>query len=67
MAAAACTLKQLQAALGKLAQLSPLLKRSVVEACADCVIRDGRVLPVEAELLQALAVTLDCPMPPLTA
>jgi Zn-dependent protease with chaperone function len=62
---AGCTLNALQSALGKLDQLSPLLKKSVVEACADCVIRDGKVTPSEAELLQALAVTLDCPLPPL--
>lgn len=60
-----CTLPALEAALKKLEQLTPMLKKSVVEACADCVIRDGKVLPAEAELLQAVAVALDCPMPPL--
>ncbi|MBI1732931.1 MAG: M48 family metallopeptidase [Gammaproteobacteria bacterium] len=64
---AACSLNDMEAALGKLEQLAPLLKRSVVEACADCVIRDKKVLPAEAEILQALAVTLDCPLPPLAA
>lgn len=63
--AAQCTLSALQGALGKLELLAPLLKRPLLEACADCVIRDGRVLPAEAELLQAVAVTLDCPVPPL--
>lgn len=62
---AQCTLAALTAALGRLDQLAPLLQRPLVEACADCVIRDGRVLPAEAELLQAVAVALDCPMPPL--
>ncbi len=62
-----CTLAALRQALGKLAQLAPMLKKPLVEACADCVIHDGRVLPAEAELLQAVAVTLDCPMPPLAA
>jgi hypothetical protein len=67
LSAAQCTFPALEAALRKLEQLSPLLKKSVVEACADCVIHDGRVLPAEAELLQAVAVALDCPMPPLLA
>ncbi len=65
--AAKCTFPALEAALRKLEQLAPMLKKSVVEACADCVINDGKVLPAEAELLQAVAVALDCPMPPLLA
>ena len=67
VAATQCTLPALNAALLKLEQLPPLLKKTVMEACADCVIRDGRVLAAEAELLQAVAVALDCPMPPLLA
>lgn len=55
----------LGAALDKLAALSPLLKQSVIEACADCVLHDGKVKPQEAELLQVIAEVLDCPMPPL--
>jgi hypothetical protein len=65
--AAACTLAALTAALDKLNELAPMLKKSLIEACADCVIHDGKVLPGEAELLQAVALKLDCPMPPLVA
>jgi hypothetical protein len=60
-----CTVQSLSAALMKLGALSPLLKQSVITACADCVLHDGMVQPAEAELLQAIAVSLDCPMPPL--
>jgi hypothetical protein len=63
--AAACTLTALTEALAKLNSLAPMLKKSLVEACADCVIHDGRVLPAEGELLQAIAMELDCPVPPL--
>jgi Zn-dependent protease with chaperone function len=63
---AACTPAALTHALGELALLSPLLKGSLITACADCVLHDGRVLPIEAELLRATALSLDCPMPPLT-
>jgi Zn-dependent protease with chaperone function len=65
--AAACSLAALTAALAKLNHLAPLLKKSLVEACADCVSHDNKVLPAEAELLQAVALELDCPMPPLVA
>lgn len=64
-AKAKCSLRALNDALHKLNLLAPLLKKSVIEACTDCVIHDGKVLPGEAELLQAVAVVLDCPMPPL--
>lgn len=64
--AAHCTLSALEQALRKLALLAPMLQQPLVEACADCVIRDGRVAPSESELLQAIAVSLDCPLPPLT-
>lgn len=60
-----CTLDALERALGQLEALSPLLKEGVIRAAADCVIHDGRVTAGEAELLQVLAVSLDCPLPPL--
>ena len=52
-------------ALAELAALAPLLKRNVIAACADCVIEDGEVMAAEAELLAAIALSLDCPLPPL--
>lgn len=64
---ASCTVQSFGSALKKLGELSPLLKLSVITACADCVLHDGRAQPAEAELLQAIAVSLDCPMPPLVA
>lgn len=62
---AECSPGRLTLALRKLEAMSPFLKRSFIKVCADCVVRDGRVVPVEAELLRATAVSLDCPMPPL--
>lgn len=59
------TAKVLVAALAELAALSPLLKQNVISACADCVLEDGQVHALEAELLQAIALSLDCPLPPL--
>lgn len=60
-----CKPKAITAVLNKLSLLSPLLKKSVIEACADAIVEDGIVMPAEAELLRALSESLDCPMPPL--
>ncbi|HSH12818.1 MAG TPA: M48 family metallopeptidase [Desulfurivibrionaceae bacterium] len=58
-------LGELDRALRELQRLQPLLKAKLLKACAACVTADGRIAPVEAELLRAVAATLDCPMPPL--
>ena len=58
-------LAELDRALRELNRLRPLLKAKVLSACGVCVSADGRIAPVEAELLRAVAATLDCPMPPL--
>lgn len=52
-------------ALNELNGLSPMLKKSIIDACADTVLDDGIVMPAEAELLRAISSTLDSPMPPL--
>lgn len=60
-----CRSERLPEVLERLDRLSPLLKRPLLEACADCVLDDGRIEPAEAELLRAVSESLDCPMPPL--
>ncbi|WP_309396214.1 M48 family metallopeptidase [Cerasicoccus maritimus] len=40
-------------------------KRQMLAACAAAVAHDGEVTTDEGELIRAVAVTLDCPMPPL--
>ena len=52
-------------ALDELAGLSPILKQDFIRACAACVIHDGVIAPGEGEVLQVIALKLDCPMPPL--
>lgn len=52
-------------ALNELNGLSPMLKKTIIDACADTVLDDGIVMPAEAELLRAISSTLDSPMPPL--
>ena len=42
-----------------------MLKGALIEALVECVLHDGHVSIKEAELLRAIAETLDCPIPPL--
>ena len=60
-----CGLKALAQALDYLAEASPPIKKRVLQACAACINADGQVTVAEAELLRVIAISLDCPMPPL--
>jgi Zn-dependent protease with chaperone function len=62
-----CGVNQIDAALNRMAQASPLIKKNLLEACVHVVGADGVILEAEAELLRAIADTLDCPMPPFVA
>jgi uncharacterized tellurite resistance protein B-like protein len=62
--AAACGLDKVDAALNRLNQGAPQIKKLVLSACAATVAADGVVQENEAELLRAVADTLDCPIPP---
>ncbi len=59
-----CDVNQIDAALNRLAQAAPLIKKNLIEACARVIGADGKILEAEAELLRAISDTLDCPMPP---
>ena len=61
----ACGVKPLDAALNRLALALPVIKRNLIEASVHVAGADGVLLEAEAELLRAIADTLDCPMPPL--
>ena len=60
-----CGFKQLDTALDRLVLAAPQIKRQLIEACAHVVGADGLIQEREAELLRAIADTLDCPIPPL--
>jgi hypothetical protein len=60
-----CGVAQVSAALDRLTLAVPIIKRNLLEACARVVGADGVILENEAELLRAVADTLDCPIPPL--
>jgi len=59
------TPERLEQALDRLTRLKPLLKPRLLKACAACVASDGRITPLEMELLRAFSALLDCPLPPL--
>jgi hypothetical protein len=63
--AAQCGIEQVDAALNRLALAAPIIKKNLLEASAQVVGADGVIQENEAELLRAIADTLDCPMPPL--
>ena len=60
-----CGVEPLDAALDRLALAAPIIKKNLLEACVRVVGADGVIQEAEAELLRAVADTLDCPMPPL--
>jgi Zn-dependent protease with chaperone function len=64
---AQCGVNQIDAALNRLALAAPQIKKNLIEACVHVVGADGMVYESEAELLRAVADTLDCPMPPLVS
>ena len=59
-----CGLNQIDAALNRLAQAVPQIKKNLIDACVHVVGADGVIQESEAELLRGIADTLDCPMPP---
>jgi uncharacterized tellurite resistance protein B-like protein len=60
----ACDLPQVDAALARLAEAVPQIKKNVLNACAQTVAADGVIQEMEAELLRGIADALDCPIPP---
>ena len=59
-----CGLPMLDHTLSQLELAKPVLKRKVLDACVGCVAADGHVTIEEADLLRAVADSLDCPIPP---
>jgi len=61
---AQCGVDVVDTALNRLALAVPQIKRNLIEAGAYTVGADGMITETEAELLRAVADTLDCPIPP---
>jgi hypothetical protein len=61
----AASLPAFSAALERLRLLAPLQKAFLVRACAETALADGRMQVAEAELLRAVGIAIDCPLPPM--
>lgn len=59
-----CRLSQVGKSLRRLELATPKLKQAIVAACAHTVLEDQQVTLREAELLRAVVISLDCPIPP---
>lgn len=60
-----CHFRRLDEALAQLEHATPSAKQAVLRAAEAAVSADGLLKPEEAELLRAIAFSLDCPTPPL--
>jgi Zn-dependent protease with chaperone function len=52
------------AALGRLRGVAPLAKPAVMAACVETALADEKLLLPEMELLRAIGMAIDCPLPP---
>ena len=59
-----CDFSQLKKSIENLRQATPKLKQVIVQACAHTVLVDNKITAQEKDLLRAIAMTLDCPIPP---
>jgi len=59
------TSKSLSIAVAGLAHLKPLQKPALLKAMRLSILHDNCIKPVEAEMMRAFSLSLDCPMPPL--
>jgi Zn-dependent protease with chaperone function/uncharacterized tellurite resistance protein B-like protein len=57
-------LPKIDTALEHINRAAPQIKKLILLACAETVAADGVIRESEAELLRAVADTLDCPIPP---
>ncbi|BAZ09656.1 peptidase M48 Ste24p [Calothrix sp. NIES-4071] len=59
-----CNFAQVKKSLERLRLANGKIKQAVVDACAHTVLTDNKVTSQEADLLRAVCMTLDCPIPP---
>ncbi|NNC54737.1 MAG: hypothetical protein HKO07_03330, partial [Pseudomonadales bacterium] len=56
---------QFSAALAQLARSRPLDKQRILKALLAAAFGDGEVRPIEMQMLRAIALCMDCPLPPV--
>ena len=60
---ASCTFAGFDAALKKLSQFTPTVKKKMIAAFTACISADNKITSREGELLRAICATLGCPIP----
>jgi Zn-dependent protease with chaperone function len=58
------TFRALHIAMKRFALATPAVKKTILDACAHCVLYDQKITAKEAELLRAVAYSFDIPLPP---
>ena len=64
LGASECGLAQIDEALDRFDEATPLVKKRLLNACGKTVMADQKITSSEAELLRAIADTIGCPIPP---
>ncbi|MBE9031460.1 M48 family metallopeptidase [filamentous cyanobacterium LEGE 11480] len=59
-----CSLGELRRSLDKVRRVTPKLKQGIVDACSQTVMVDHKITLKQADLLRAIVILLDCPVPP---
>ena len=59
-----CGFRGLDEAMARLAKLSPMAKRTLLEACARTIDHDEKTSDVEIQILRGLAAAISCPLGP---
>ena len=57
-----CEMDQLDDALTQLVRLTPLAKRSLLNACRQTIEHDGKSTDIELQILRGLAAAISCPL-----
>ena len=65
LAAEKCSMKGMDTALKRLSAASPGIKKDILKACMACISADSIIRVEEAEMVRAIADSLDCPIPPI--
>lgn len=59
-----CGFRGLDEAMARLSKLSPMAKRTLLDACARTIDHDNKTTDVEIQILRGLAASISCPLGP---
>jgi Zn-dependent protease with chaperone function len=59
-----CGLPMVDEVLNHAVTASPMIRKRILDACVTCIGADGVITIEEAELIRAVADSMDCPLPP---